>query len=126
MVIITNKEIQIMNEYKKLFIENEITSTSIDDIAKTCNISKSTFYKYFTTKENLICSILEYSQNSLLSKCKNIHSNFDIDSTEKLRQKILLILEYKYKNYDFRSYVVITIYNNKEYKISKLQKTIEL
>lgn len=118
----TNKKIELMNLSKQLFIERGITHTSIDDIAKTCKISKATFYKYFSSKEDLISNILEYSQNTLINACKNIDGNLEIDSKEKLRQKIILIWEYKYKNYDFSSYVTKVFSKSNENKINNLQK----
>lgn len=118
----TNKKIEIMNSSKQLFIERGITYTSIDDIAKTCKISKATFYKYFSSKEDLISNILDYSQNTLINACKSIDSNLEIDSKEKLRQKIMLIWEYKYKNYDFNSYVTRVFSKSNEDEINNLQK----
>lgn len=117
-----NKKIQIMNISKQLFVEKGITSTSIDDIAKTCKISKATFYKFFLNKESLISSILEYSQNNLINEFENIDSNLEINSKEKLRQKIILIFDYKHKNYTFSSYVEKVFSKVKEDEINKLQK----
>ncbi|WP_455539326.1 TetR/AcrR family transcriptional regulator [Terrisporobacter sp.] len=116
------KEILIIKEAKKLFIKKGITSTSIDDIAKVCKISKATFYKYFKNKEDIIIEILKYSQSKLEDKCKNIDCNFDIDDKEKLRQKIITIWDYRSSDYDFRIYIARECAKGDKEEIDKLQK----
>ena len=116
-----NKKLLIIEEAKKLFIEKGINNTSIDDISKACKISKATFYKYFEHKESVIMSILKNCQNDLDNSCKSIDSNFDIQSIDKLKQKIIAIWEYKYKIYDLNSYIARVFSKNNE-DFNKLQQ----
>lgn len=119
-----NKELLIIEEAKKLFIEKGINNTSIDDISKACKISKATFYKHFENKESVIASILKNYKSNLENRCKNIDSNFDIQSIDKLKQKIITIWEYKYKVYDLSSYVAKELSKNNEefYKLQKMNR----
>ena len=119
-----NKELLIIEEAKKLFIEKGINNTSIDDISKACKISKATFYKHFENKESVISSILKNYKSNLENSCKNIDSNFDMQSIDKLKQKIITIWEYKYKIYDLSSYVAKELSKNNEefYKLQKMNR----
>lgn len=115
-----SKEHLIIEEAKKIFIEKGINGTSIDDISKACKISKATFYKYFENKESVIISILKNNKSNLENSCKNIDSNFDIQSIDKLKKKIITIWEYKYKAYDFNSYIARVLSKSNE-ELNKLQ-----
>ena len=53
----------ILNAAKRLFIEKGIAQTTVDDIAKEADYSKSTLYVYFKSKEEIYNHIiLEYIQ----------------------------------------------------------------
>ena len=116
-----SKELLIIEEAQKLFIANGINNTSIDDISKACKMSKATFYKYFENKESIIISILKNCKNDLDNSCKNIDSNFDIQSVDKLKQKIIAIWKYKYKIYDLNSYIARVFSKNNE-EFNKIQQ----
>lgn len=54
---------QILDSARILFVENKYSGTSLKDIAKSSNVSKSNIYNYFKTKEEIL--------NVLTSKCKS-------------------------------------------------------
>ncbi|MGX4599125.1 TetR/AcrR family transcriptional regulator [Faecalimicrobium sp. JNUCC 81] len=100
------KQELIMNVAQKCFNSYGVKYTSIDDIVKECKISKSTFYKYFSTKENLVEEILRYSSNKFLSKSRLIDEDIQKTSKEKLKSKINIVLEYLESNRYFNLYIL--------------------
>lgn len=50
---------QVLLTAKKLFIENGFDATSIQDILNESNISKGTFYNYFSSKNECLIAILD-------------------------------------------------------------------
>jgi AcrR family transcriptional regulator len=48
----------ILNAAKKLFLEKGITQTTMDDIAKEAEYSKSTIYAYFESKDEILNYII--------------------------------------------------------------------
>lgn len=54
------KEIAIIEAAIKLFAKKGFDSTSIQEIATECKISKGAFYLYFKSKESLLLSIFNY------------------------------------------------------------------
>lgn len=49
----------ILRVSRRLFEKNGTENTSLDEIAEKADISKPTFFNYFTSKDNLIISIAE-------------------------------------------------------------------
>lgn len=88
------KQKLIMDVAQEYFNKKGLQCTSIDEIVKACKISKATFYKYFSTKEDLANEILSYSGKKFLSSAKVIDNNLQINTKEKLKNKITLIWEY--------------------------------
>lgn len=101
-----SKKEAIMQVAQKYFNDHGVRYTSIDDIVKECKMSKSTFYKYFSTKEDLVWEILDYSNRNF----SNASILIDIDDTkmpyEKLKEKIKLVLDYLKYNQSFNSHIL--------------------
>lgn len=49
---------------KQLFIELGLKKTSIDDIIQACDIGKGSFYKFYTSKEELYFEILKTEESN--------------------------------------------------------------
>jgi AcrR family transcriptional regulator len=47
----------LMNAAQKLFIENGVAATTIDQIAAGAQIAKGTFYLYFSSKEDVLAAL---------------------------------------------------------------------
>lgn len=101
-----SKQEVIIEVAQKCFNTQGVKYTSIDDIVKECKISKSTFYKYFSTKEDLVWEMLVYSNK----KFSNASILIDTDDTttphEKLKKKINLVLDYLKCNSSFNSHII--------------------
>ncbi|MGL5642877.1 MAG: TetR/AcrR family transcriptional regulator [Paraclostridium sp.] len=101
-----SKQEVIIEVAQKCFNTQGVKYTSIDDIVKECKISKSTFYKYFSTKEDLVWEMLSYSSK----KFSNSSILIDTDDTrtpyEKLKAKINLVLDYLKSNSSFNSHII--------------------
>ncbi|MBM7587376.1 AcrR family transcriptional regulator [Bacillus pakistanensis] len=59
------KQRDVLEHAHKLFIEKGYLDTSIQDILERCGISKGTFYKYFSSKSELLISLLSVLQESM-------------------------------------------------------------
>lgn len=85
-----------------LFEKKGFTNTSIQDIVDQLNVTKGTFYYYFTSKESLLMTIHEQYIDFIVERQKKI---LDTPSsyTEKLQQMILaLILDIETKGMEGR------------------------
>lgn len=101
-----DKQILILKVAEECFSTRGIKYTSIDEIVKECKMSKGTFYKYFSTKENLVYEMLKYSNERFLSQVRIIDENLEISPEKRLEQKLLLILDYRQLNYTFNSQII--------------------
>lgn len=74
-----NRE-RIIGVSKILFLENGIENTKMDDIAKAANMSKSTLYVYFRSKEEIVLCIsleaMKYLRNQLDYNTTNENMSF--------------------------------------------------
>ena len=59
----------------KNFSKNGFANTTMDDIAKTANVSKGTLYLYFQSKESLFESICKSNQQILIDERSGLLQN---------------------------------------------------
>lgn len=107
----------LINEGEKLFSRYGLKKTSIKDLTNSVGIAQGSFYKFFSSKEELYFEITEKNEreikNKLLNKdIKNGKINKDFLSNF-LKKALKLIEEYP---------LIKNMYNNDEYQlmISKL------
>ena len=80
------KQQDILEEAHKLFIEKGYLDTSIQDILERSDISKGTFYKYFSSKSELLLSLLSTLQETMIvqrEKLADEHTDSDCHMFEK-------------------------------------------
>ncbi|OGJ92460.1 MAG: hypothetical protein A2487_00755 [Candidatus Raymondbacteria bacterium RifOxyC12_full_50_8] len=56
---------QIISAAENLFIDNGLAKTTMDDIAKECELSKATLYLYYKSKEELVIEIVKRALDNL-------------------------------------------------------------
>jgi AcrR family transcriptional regulator len=83
-----------------LFLEKGFQETTMQEIAETARMGKSTLYDYFATKDEILISYVEDAIFDLAEQAGQIASQ-DIPSYEKLHQVMHLHLEYLMANKDF-------------------------
>src|SRR5699024_164853 len=84
---------QITKHSIQLFEEKGFSQTSIQDIVDVLDVTKGTFYYYFSSKEQLLMDIhLQYIDN-LLSRQQMIFDNTSLSNKEKVEEVILLLIK---------------------------------
>lgn len=68
---------KIFNYAKSLFIKEGFYKITMDNLAAGLKVSKKTIYKYFSSKEALIESIVESIKNEVSGKLDNIRKSND-------------------------------------------------
>lgn len=97
----------VMDKAHELFIEKGFQQTSIQDILTASNISKGTFYNYFSSKNELLISIF-----------KNIYTELE------WQRKQLLMGQDKTDSTLFIKQIEMLIRTNNQYKIISLFEEI--
>lgn len=121
----TNKKKAIIQVAQKYFNDHGVRYTSIDDIVKECKISKSTFYKYFPTKEDLVLEILDYLNKNFSNSSVLIDTDDTKTPIEKLKEKIKLVLDYLKCNQSFNSHILGEFSEIKGIPILKIKSQIK-
>jgi AcrR family transcriptional regulator len=91
---------EIFNASVTLFLEKGFQETTMQQIADSAGMGKSTLYDYFATKDEILVSYVEDAIFDLVEQARQIASG-DIPSDEKLRQVMHLHLEYLLANKEF-------------------------
>ncbi|MEG0830623.1 MAG: TetR/AcrR family transcriptional regulator [Anaerovoracaceae bacterium] len=89
-----SKKHHIVEIATSCFIENGYSHSSMQDIAKNCNISKATIYKYFSSKEDLGLNVVYYLTEELAGNLSLIRQREDLSPMEKLRESIISRMKY--------------------------------
>lgn len=100
-----NKQLLIINTARELLIQNGLHTISINDVVKTCKISKATFYKYFKSKEEMIAEIISHSDEQTLQSVRTINKDNQLSGKDKLEKIIMTIWEQVFPKRTFIVYV---------------------
>jgi|GEM_PF-456867 len=76
----------IINKANKLFLSQGFEKTTVDEIIKSLEISKGTFYHYFKSKEELLDAVINNFSELFIEKLKPIIETNDLDAIEKLNE----------------------------------------
>lgn len=104
------KKTEILNAAIYLFSTKNFTSTSVQDIASYCNISKATIYKIFKSKEEILMEIIKHLNKQMLFTVENVDLKSDSTPTETLEKKIYVFFEHLSTRREFS----VMIYQNQD------------
>lgn len=96
-----DKKKDILNAAIYLFSNKGYSSTSVQDIATYCNISKATIYKLFSSKEEILVEIIKYFNNHMLTLMESITLNQSLSTKEKFIEQIYTLLTHFATKKDF-------------------------
>jgi AcrR family transcriptional regulator len=96
----TERKIQFIETAMKLFAEKGYHSTSIQDIVEAWGISKGAFYHHFSSKEDLMLSIVKYHFEMLFSTFMNVKQENESEK-EMLVKQITMHFEGIHSHKDF-------------------------
>lgn len=94
MDLINEKKEEIINIATYLFSKKGYMSTSVQDIAKACNISKATIYKCFNSKEDILIEIIKSFNNQMMRLIGEVDLNKDLSPMDKYEEKIYVLFKH--------------------------------
>ena len=83
-----NRRRQVLFSAQKLFVEKGFTATSVQDILNESQISKGTFYNYFTSKNECLMAILDFGQEETMIRRQELLIGQDISDKAILAEQI--------------------------------------
>ncbi|MEG0283321.1 MAG: TetR/AcrR family transcriptional regulator [Erysipelotrichales bacterium] len=113
----SKRRIKIVETAYEMFIENGISSTSMNDVAEQCGITRRTIYNYFESKNDLLNYLM-------LEKTEKVdpdfHLTFDesLSGVENLRKVLQINFESYYKH--MKDFLFITqVRTELSYRLNK-------
>lgn len=94
MDLINEKKEEIINIATYLFSKRGYMSTSVQDIAKACNISKATIYKCFNSKEDILIEIIKSFNNQMMRLIGEVDLNKELSPMDKYEEKIYVLFKH--------------------------------
>ncbi|WP_342508250.1 TetR/AcrR family transcriptional regulator [Sporosarcina sp. FSL K6-2383] len=85
-----NRKRQVLVVARRLFAEKGFTATSVQDILDASQISKGTFYNYFTSKNECLMAMLEYAHEEATIKRRELLIGQDIRDKNILAEQIVV------------------------------------
>ncbi|HLR15091.1 MAG TPA: TetR/AcrR family transcriptional regulator [Bacillota bacterium] len=113
----------VLYKAQQLFAENGITDTSVQDIIHAANISKGTFYNYFSSKSACIISILELVQDETVAARNELLVGADPSSIEVLAKQVEVRMRTDEK-YSLHP-IFHAVYHSKDEKLIAFIKTFQ-
>jgi AcrR family transcriptional regulator len=96
----TRRRREIFDAAVHLFLEKGFNETSMREIAEAAGAGKSTLYDYFSSKDEILLSVVEEELNNLTRHAQVI-AREPIATQEKLRQVIFAYMDYLVANEAF-------------------------
>lgn len=121
-----NKKEEIMQSATHLFSEKGYSSTSVQEIANDCGISKGTLYSFFNSKEELLIQVIKHNHNKMLQQTMNVNLDSSLSAKERLIQKLVVQFEGFRKNKDFMGMLLRALPPRDNPQISLLMKRIRI
>ena len=95
----------IIRSASKMFKEKGFQATSIQEIAQDCSIAKGSVYKYFPSKEDLMCEVFDECQTFYFDRAQCLRQNESGHPKERLVYQIVFrfqyFIEYRHIMVDF-------------------------
>jgi AcrR family transcriptional regulator len=92
------KQLDILGHTHQLFMEKGYVDTSVQDILERNGISKGTFYKYFSSKSQLLISLLSSLQESLILQREKVAIEHKGDNQKVFEEQMIFMLNFAEKN----------------------------
>lgn len=103
----------IANAAEKLFSANGIDKTSMDQIAKEADYSKSTIYVYFKNKEEIVLFLVLKGMNEIRTNIEEVVDNNSDDTSE-------------VEKYYQICHILTELYDKSPFVFSRMLETIEM
>ncbi|WOV87872.1 TetR/AcrR family transcriptional regulator [Sporosarcina oncorhynchi] len=85
-----DRKLHVLLTAQRLFIEKGFITTSIQDIIESAQISKGTFYNYFTSKNECLIAIFEFAHEESIVRRHELQQGKDISDKNILAEQILV------------------------------------
>lgn len=121
----TDKKQEIMQSAIHLFSEKSYFSTSMQEIANDCGISKGSLYKFFDSKEDLLIEVIEHNRRKMLQRAMNVNLDDTLSAKERLIEKIVVQMEDFRENRDFMIMLFRAMPPHENARIPQLMKRIK-
>lgn len=99
------RKLEIMRAAQQLFNTRGFNETSINDIMKRAGGAKGAFYYYFTTKDDILCTLVDQNIEEIAAAMRAVSQKTKIDPIQKLKLMLLEELRISAKSNEYQSHL---------------------
>lgn len=85
---------EILDAAEELFISRGYENTAISDIVKKLGVAQGTFYYYFKSKDEILCSIIERYVNQMVGNAASVLDKPGLSAQERLEETVKRLLRF--------------------------------
>ncbi|MCT2536183.1 TetR/AcrR family transcriptional regulator [Aquibacillus koreensis] len=108
-----DKRKNIIEAAMKLFAAHGYFSTSMQEIASECGMSKGSLYNSFESKEDLLLQVFQYNHENMMKRAQYITIDTTILPKEKLRRLLVVEFEGILQNKEYFNLLSTSLPNDK-------------
>lgn len=112
----------ILETAAKFFSNNGFYATSVQEIAKECNVSKASIYQLFESKEDILLQLLHYKRDQIIQKAALSATSDSLTPKEQLLEKIVMEFEGFHQNSDF---MAILLHSDQSIQNNQIKRLID-
>lgn len=121
-----DKREEIIQSAIHFFSKKGFQSTSVQEIAEYCGISKATLYNFFESKEEILIQVIDVSIERIIHNTMNVNLDNSLSPKEKLIKKIDMQFGVIVENKNFIRMLLTTFVPQDNPKISHLTNKINI
>ncbi|WP_158633904.1 TetR/AcrR family transcriptional regulator [Radiobacillus deserti] len=112
-----DKRLKIMEAAMHLFSSKGYFSTSVQEIAEYCGVSKGSVYTFFDSKEALLLEVFQYNHEKMMDRARSVILNQSISPEERFEKMIIVELEGLKDNKDFFNTISRSLPGNNQIRL---------
>lgn len=121
-----DKKEEIMQSAIQLFSKQGFQATSVQEIAKSCGISKATLYHFFESKEEILIQVIDVNIDRMIQNTMNVNFDTALSPKEKLIKKIEVQFDIVFENKHFIKMLLTTFIPQNNPRVSSLKYKIDV
>lgn len=117
---ISNRQLEIIEAAGKILTNSGVSGLTIKNLAKEMNFSESAIYRHFTSKEQIIITLLEYLVENISDQYTDVICN---DQTPE--EKLVALFSFQFSFFQKNPHFVVAVFSDGLLEVSqRINETI--
>ena len=106
-VNITNRQFEIIEAAGKILTESGVSGLTIKNLAKEMKFSEAAIYRHFSSKEDIIVSLLEYLAQNIDERC-----TYALARNQLPEEKFIMLFQNQFDFFNANPHFVVAVFSD--------------